>query len=95
MAPASASPPQILANITLLTSTAENAKADFNRAKPKTAKVVNGVGDSAFTVQIIGLSGKKGLALTILKGKTIVNVTGDNINVETSKKIAEVVLNKL
>lgn len=94
-APQPTSPPQILVNITLMSSTVENAKTDFNRAKPKTAQDVSGVGDSAFTLQVTGLSGKKGLALTILKGKTIINITGDNIDLNTAKKIAEIVLNKL
>lgn len=93
--PKPVSPPQILANITLLTSTAQNAKADFNKAKPKTAKEITGLGDSSFSIRVIGLSGKKQLALTILKGKTIVNITGDNIDIKTAKKIAEVLLKKL
>ncbi len=78
-----------------LASSVENAKVDFNRAKPKKAQDINDVGDSAFTVQVIGLSGKKGLALTVVKGKTLINITGDNIDIKTAKKIAEIVLSRL
>lgn len=93
--PTPVTPPQILANIALHTSTVENAKADFSKAKAKTAKGINGLGDSAFSIQVTGFSGKKQLALTILKGKTLVNITGENMDTETAKKIAGVVLSKL
>lgn len=93
--PEPTNPVQILANIALHTSTVENAKADFNRAKAKTSKEINGLGDSSFSIQVIGLSGKKQLALTMFKGKTLINITGENMNIKTAKKIAEVVLSKL
>lgn len=89
------SPPQILVNIALHASTAENAKADFNRAKAKSAQEVNGIGDSAFSIQVIGLSGKKQLALTILKGKTIVNITGEDLDIKTAEQIAGIALGKI
>lgn len=88
-------PVQILANIALHTSTVENAKADFNKAKVKTAREITGLGDTSFSIQVNGLSGKKQLALTMLKGKTLINITGENMDIKTAKKIAEIVLSRL
>lgn len=87
--------PEVLADITLRATTIENAKSDFNRAKNKSAEEVNGLGDSAFSLRLVGLSGKKQFTLTVLKGEHIITIAGDNLNLETAKEISNVILGNL
>ena len=84
--------PELAAVITIRSGTQANIAADFNRAKPKSAQDVNGLGKSAFwNPEALGLLGKKQGSLSVLSEDKIIIVSGDNLSIETARKIIDLV----
>lgn len=87
---------EFLAVITIRSTTEENAKEDFNRPQPKSAQSVSGLGKTAFwNSEVLGLTGKKQGSLSVLAGDKTIIVSGDNLDIETAKKIANSILDRL
>lgn len=88
--------PELLAVITMRSTTEENAISDFSRSKPKVAQNVENLGKAAFwNPDAVSITGKKQGSLSILAKDKIFLVTGDNMDIETAKKIANTILDKL
>ncbi len=87
--------PILKALVVLRTTTAEQAAKDFDSSKPKQSEDVPNLGQKAYWAEGKTASGDKVGQLSILSNGYTIIVSGQEMDLETAKKVAEVVLNKL
>lgn len=89
--------PVLLAMISVHVSDVGEALKNFNSSKPKSAEAVPDYGDQAYWVEAaesLVATGSQG-RFSVLKGQHTINISGQNMDLKTAKKIAEVIIAKL
>lgn len=81
--------------IVLRETTPEQAKKDFDSSKQKSSENISNLGQEAFWTKIKDFSGNEQGQLTVLNGGYTIIISGQDMSLENSKKIAEVVLSRL
>lgn len=81
--------------IILRATTPEQASKDFDSSKQKSSESISNLGQKAFWTKIKDFSGNEQGQLTVLNSGYTIIISGQDMSLENSKKIAEVVLSKL